>query len=236
VIGALALTAALSGALSLTPATVERAARADAVDTVTIANNSKRDLRIAVTPRPWRQGGEGTVAADRRRTLERFVRVSDPSFRLDAGEHRDVAVTLRRVPERDSLYGALEVIGRPAHTRKGITVAYRLIGTLRYRPSSAARTLRLRAGAVGLGARGLTLNVRNLGNTIDPVGGDVFVSGPRGGRSGGIAATKILPGKSVHLPLMSLRGLRPGRYAAQVTLTQRGRNRVSVTRHFRIGG
>ncbi len=233
-IGALALTAALSGALSLTPATVERTARPGAADTVTIANHTKRELRITMTPRPWRQGGEGSVAADRRRTLGRFVRVSDTAFTLGAGERRDVAVTLRRVPERDSLYGALEVLGRPAHTRKGITVAYRLIGTLRYRPAPAARTLRLRAGAVGLGGRGLTLSVRNLGNTIDPVGGDVFVSGPRGGRSSGIAATKILPGKSVHVRLVSLRGLRPGRYTAQVTLTQRGRNRVSVTRHFRI--
>jgi hypothetical protein len=235
VIGALALTAALSGALSLTPATVERTARAGAADTVTIANNSKRDLRITVTPRPWRQGGEGTVAADRRRTLDRFVRVGADSFRLDAGEHRDVAVTLRRIPDRDSLYGALEVIGRPTRARKGITVAYRLIGALRYRPTSTRRTLRLRAGALGQGGRGLTLNVRNLGNTIDPVGGEVFISSPRGGRSSGIAATKILPGKSVHVRLASLRGLKPGRYKAQVTLTQRGRNRVSVTRSFRIG-
>ena len=233
-IGTLAVAAALSGALSLTPATVERPAHAGEGDTVTIVNNSKRDLRITVTPRPWRQGGEGTVAADRRRTLGRFVRVSDSAFTLDAGEHRDVDVALTRVPELGSLYGALEVIGRPARARKGITVAYRLIGTLRYRPSAAARTLRLRAGSIGLGGRGLTLDVRNLGNTIDPVGGDVFVSGPRGGRSSGIAATKILPGKSVHVRLLSLRGLRAGRYTAQVTLTQRGRNRVSVTRRFRI--
>jgi len=234
VIGALALTAALSGTLSLTPATVERTARAGAADTVTIANTTKRDLRITVTPRPWRQGGQGSVAADRRRTLDRFVRAGTDSFRLDAGEYRDVAVMLRRVPDRDSLYGALEVIGRPTRARKGVTVAYRLIGTLRYRPAAARRTLRLRAGALGLGGRGLTLDVRNLGNTIDPVGGEVVISGPRGGRSGEIAATKILPGKSVHMRLATLRGLKPGRYKAQVTLTQRGRNRVSVTRIFRI--
>jgi hypothetical protein len=30
--------------------------------------------------------------------------------------------------------------------------------------------------------------------------------------------------------------LRPVRYRAAVTLEQRGRNRVSVTRHFRIRG
>jgi hypothetical protein len=64
----------------------------------------------------------------------------------------------------------------------------------------------------------------------------VVVSGPRGGRSRGITGVKILPGKRVNLALMSIGGLRPGRYTAAVTLRQRGRNRVSVSRHFHIRG
>ena len=60
------------------------------------------------------------------------------------------------------------------------------------------------------------------------------VSGAGGGRSGGITAVRILPGKSVDLRLLSLSGLRKGSYSASVTLTQAGRNRLSVTRRFRI--
>ena len=86
------------------------------------------------------------------------------------------------------------------------------------------------------GNRSLTLQVSNAGNTIDPVGGDVVIRGPRGGRSSGISAVKILPGKRVSLELASLNGLRAGRYTAAVTLKQRGRNRLSVSRHFHIRG
>jgi hypothetical protein len=78
------------------------------------------------------------------------------------------------------------------------------------------------------------LQVRNRGNTVDPVGGSVDVSGSGGGRSGGITSMRILPGKMVNLKLMSLRGFRRGRYTASVTLAQAGRNRISVTRSFRI--
>ncbi len=45
---------------------------------------------------------------------------------------------------------------------------------------------------------------------------------------------RILPGKLVNLKLTPLRGLRAGRYKASVTLSQSGRNIVSVTRSFRI--
>ena len=57
------------------------------------------------------------------------------------------------------------------------------------------------------GNRSLTLQVSNAGNTIEPVGGDVVIRGPRGGRSTGISAVKILPGKRVSLELASLNGL-----------------------------
>jgi hypothetical protein len=233
-------TAAAAGGLSLKPAILEQRARRGASDTVEIVNSSDRKLNVRVAARPWRQSRTGTVAADRRRTLSRFVRVSDASFTLGRDERRTITVTLARVPARDSLYGSLEVIGRPTRPRKGVNVGYRLIGSLRFNPRAADRKLRLRAGAARVsgrkGNRALTLQVRNAGNTIDPVGGDVVIRGPRGGRSTGISAVRILPGKRVSLELASLNGLRAGRYTAAVTLTQRGRNRLSVTRHLHIPG
>ena len=237
---AAAATAAAAGGLSIKPAVLEQTARRGTSDTVELVNSSDRKLKVTIAARPWRQSRTGTVAADRRRTLSRFVRVSDESFTLGGGDRRTITVTLARVPSRDSLYGSLEVIGRPARPRKGVNVAYRLIGSLRFNPPASARKLRLRAGAARVsgrkGNRALTLQVRNAGNTIDPVGGDVVIRGPRGGRSTGISAVKILPGKRVSLELASLNGLRAGRYTAAVTLKQRGRNRLSVTRHFHISG
>jgi hypothetical protein len=235
-----AAAAAAAGGLSIKPAVLEQTARRGTSDTVELVNSSDRKLDITIAARPWRQSRTGTVAADRRRTLSRFVRVSDASFALGGGDRRTITVTLARVPSRGSLYGSLEVIGRPSRPRKGVNVAYRLIGSLRFNPPSSARKLKLRAGAARVsgrkGNRALTLQVRNSGNTIDPVGGDVVIRGPRGGRSTGISAVKILPGKRVSLELASLNGLRAGRYTAAVTLKQRGRNRLSVTRHFRISG
>jgi hypothetical protein len=231
-----AAAAAAAGGLSIKPAILEQTARRGVSDTVEVVNSSDRKLDITVAARPWRQSRTGTVAADRGRTLSRFVRVSDSSFTLGRGDRRTITVTLTRVPARDSLYGSLEVIGRPTRKRPGVNVGYRLIGSLRFNPPRAERKLKLRAGSVRVSRRKLTLQVRNNGNTIDPVGGNVVIRGPRGGRSTGISAVKILPGKRVSLELASLNGLRAGRYTAAVTLRQRGRNRLSVTRHFHISG
>jgi hypothetical protein len=228
--------AAAAGGLSLTPAILEQTARRGVSDTVELVNLSDRKLNVRIAARPWRQSRTGAVAADRRRSLSRFVRVSAGSFALKPGARRTITVTLARVPSRDSLYGSLEVIGRPTRPRKGVNVAYRLIGSLRFNPPRSDRKLRLRAGKARVSGRSLTLQVRNGGNTIDPVGGDVVIRGPRGGRSSGISAVRILPGKRVSLELASLRGLRAGRYTAAVTLKQRGRNRLSVSRHFHVRG
>jgi hypothetical protein len=228
--------AAAAGGLSIKPAILEQRATRGASGTVEIVNSSDRKLDVTVAPRPWRQSRTGAIAADRRRTLSRFMRVSDSSFTLAAGARRTITATLTRVPARDSLYGSLEVIGRPTRLRKGVNLGYRVIGRLRFNPRAADRKLKLRAGAARVSGRTLTLEVRNAGNTIDPVGGDVVIRGPRGGRSRGIRGVGILPGKRVSLELASLNGLRAGRYTAAVTLTQRGRNRLSVTRHFHIRG
>jgi hypothetical protein len=229
--------AAAQGGLSVTPAVLETTARSGASGSATITNSTGRKLRVTVRPRPWRQSSSGAVAANRRRSLG-GVSVSSTRFTLAAGATRSVTVTLARVPSRRSQYGALEVVGRPVKRRKGINVVTRLISSLRFNPTAGARRLRLSAGSVRVTGRGsnraLVLKTRNRGNTVDPVGGSVNISGSGGGRSGTISSMRILPGKQVNLRLASLSGLRKGRYSASITLTQASRNRVSVTRSFRI--
>ena len=230
-------TASAAGGLSVSPARLETTARAGATTRATITNTSNRKLRVTVRARPWRQAGNGAVAANRSRTLG-LVRLSPSKFTLAPGTSRTVAVRLRRVPSRRSLYGALDTLGKPAKRRSGINVAYRLVSSIRFNPAAGKRRLRLSAGSAGTTGRGasrmLVLRVRNRGNTVDPVGGTVSITGPGGGRSGGINPVSIVPGKSVRLRLLSLSGMRKGRYTAAITLAQAGRNIVSVTRHFRI--
>jgi len=228
---------AAQGGLSVTPAIFETTARSGASGSATVTNSTGRRLRMTVRARPWRQARSGAVAADRRRTLS-GVGLSSSSFTLEPGAQRSVSVTLRRVPSRRSQYGALDVVGKPTKRRKGINVTYRLVSSLRFNPTAGARRLRLSAGAARVTGRGskraLVLRVRNSGNTVDPVGGSVNVRGSGGGRSSGITAVRILPGKTVNVRLVGLSGLRKGSYTASVTLTQAGRNRISVTRRFRI--
>ena len=230
-------TASAAGGLAVSPSRLEATARAGASGSVTITNSSTRKLRVTVRARPWRQSSSGVVAANRSRTLG-LVRVSASKFTLAAGTSRTITVRLRRVPARRSLYGALDILGKPTKRRSGINVAYRLVSSLRFNPTAGRRKLRLSAGSAGTTGRGssrmLTVKVKNRGNTVDPVGGTVSISGPGGGRSGGIAPASIVPGKTVKLRLLSLSGMRKGRYTAAITLAQGGRNIVSVTRHFRI--
>ncbi len=203
---------------------------------MTITNSTGRKLRMTVHARPWRQARNGNVVQDRSRTL-RGVSVSATRFTLEAGAQRSVGVTLNRVPSRGSQYGALDVVGKPRR-RKGINVTYNLVSSLRFNPSTGARRYRLRAGKAKVTGRGssraLVLQVRNRGNTVDPVGGSVDVSGAGGGRSGVISSMRILPGKMINLQLLRLSGMRRGSYSASVTLRQGGKNRISVTRSFRI--
>jgi hypothetical protein len=230
-------TAAQQAGVSVTPAILETTARRGASASATVTNASGRKLRFTVRARPWRQARSGTVAANRRRTLG-TVSLGATSFTLSNGASRTVSIRLNRVPSRRSEYGALDVVGKPTRRRRGINVAYNLISSLRFNPTSGARRLRLSAGrarVTGSGSnRALVLQVRNRGNTVDPVGGSADVSGAGGGRSAAIKSMRILPGKRVNLRVISLRGLARGRYTASVTLAQSGRNMISVTRSFRI--
>lgn len=223
---------AAQGALAVSPQRLERTARRGASGAVTVSNTTGRRLRVTVRARPWRQSSSGAVSADRRRTL-RGVRINTTRFALSPQARRTVRIRLSRVPSRRSLYGALEVVGKPRRTR-GINVNYRLVSSLRFNPTARSRRLRLSAGAASVRSRTLYLSVRNRGNTVDPVGGRVTISGPGAGRVGSVTSRSILPGKRVRLRVASLRGLRRGSYTASVTLTQARRNIVSVTRRFRI--
>jgi hypothetical protein len=223
---------AAQGALAVSPQRLERTARRGASGIVTVSNTTGRRLRVTVRARPWRQSGSGVVSANRRRTL-RGVRVNTTRFALVPNARRSVRVSLSRVPSSRSLYGALEVVGKPRRTR-GVNINYRLVSSLRFNPTARARRLRLSAGSASVRNRALYLAVRNRGNTVDPVGGRVSISGPGAGRVGSVSRRSILPGKRVNVRLASLSGLRRGSYTASVTLTQARRNIVSVSRRFRI--
>jgi hypothetical protein len=228
---------AAQAALGVTPSILETTARRGASGSVTITNSTGRKLRMTVRARPWRQARNGDVAANRSKTLG-GVSVGATRFTLSSGAQRTVSVRLARVPSRRSQYGALDVIGKPTRRRKGINVTYNLVSSLRFNPPSSARRHRLSAGKAKVTGRGskraLVLQVRNRGNTVDPVGGSVDVSGSGGGRSAGISSERILPGKTINVKLLGLRGMRRGSYSASVTLSQAGRNMLSVTRRFRI--
>jgi hypothetical protein len=226
--------AAQGGGLSVTPSIAETTARKGATISATVTNTTAGTLRVRAFARPWKQARNGgTVSANRARKL-RGVSLSATRFSLAPNARRSVTMTLRS--SRSSLFGALEFVGKPAKKRRGINVAYRLVSSARFNP--ATRRYSVRAGsarAVGRGgSRALTLLVRNAGNTVDPIGGSVTVSGPGGGRSGTITAVRILPGKLVAVRAASLAGLRRGKYTARFSLTQGGQRRASVTRTFRI--
>ena len=228
--------AAAQGGLSVTPSTAETTARKGATISVTVTNTTGGKLNVRAHARPWRQARNGgAVAANRSRRL-RGVRLSATRFSLAPNARRSVTMTLRSVPSRGSQFGALEFVGKPARKRRGINVAYRLVSSVRFNPSS--RHYSVRAGSARVsgsgGSRALSLLVRNAGNTVDPIGGSVSISGPGGGRSGTITAVRILPGNLVSLRAASLAGLRRGRYTARVSLTQGGQRRASFTRSFRI--
>ena len=144
------------------------------------------------------------------------------------------------MPASRSLYGAVEVTGAPRYRGgKGIKVAYRLVTSLRLYPPAPARRYRARPrrlfehGSTRHGA--LFLAVKNAGNTIDPIGGRVRISGHSHTLSGIVAPKTILPGATVNLRLTRLRGTLPrGRYRVGVRLTQAGHRAGGLRRGIRL--
>jgi hypothetical protein len=231
-------TAIADGALSVTPAVIERIAVRGDTASLAVVNSTNKTLRITVTPRPWSQSRSGAVAPDRRKTLLSRLGVSARSFTLAPGARRSVAMNVKSLPASGSLYGSIETIGTPTGParRNGITAAYRLISTLRLNPPSAKRHLAVRASAVRVSGSAIVLPVKNTGNTVSPISGDVRIKGASGTHTGTIAARPILPGATVNLALGSTRGIPKGTYTVTVALRQSGRSVGRVTRRLRVKG
>jgi hypothetical protein len=227
---------AADGGLSVTPAVIERTAVRGDTTAVAIVNSTSKALKITVTPRPWTQSRSGAVAPDRHRTLLSRVGVSARSFTLAAGGRRTVAMTVKSVPASGSVYGAIETIGLPGGPRKksGITAAYRLISSLRLNPPAARRRLAVHAAAPRLSGSAIVLPVKNTGNTISPVSGDVRIKGATGTRTATVRARSILPGSTVNVALGSAKGLPAGTYTVSVTLTQNGKKVLRSSRRLRL--
>ena len=223
-----AATAHAAGGLSVTPAVLEHTAKRGTVGSMTLNNSTSETLRVTVTVRPWRQELNGTVIGDMRATLSRYVRATRQAFTIRPGQRRPITLKLYHRPSSGSLYGGVDIFGKPTNTRgrKGIIPQYRIISKLRLNPTR--KTYRWRTGAAQIRGGQVILPVRNLGNSIDPLGGSYSISGPSG-RSGKMAAIAAIPGKLVGLSLGSTRGMRKGRYTIAATVTQGNRRAVART-------
>jgi hypothetical protein len=195
---------------------------------MTLTNTTRETLRVTVRVRPWRQELSGRVFTDDRSTLSRYVRANRSSFRIGAGAKVPLSFRMLRRTRSGSLYGNVDVLGKPVNTRgrKGIIPQYRLISTLRLHPSR--KSYRLRTGTAQVRGGQILLPVRNLGNTIDPVAGTFRLAGPSG-RNGTFKGIAALPGKLIALNAGVTRGLRKGRYTLHATVTQGSRRVISRT-------
>ena len=230
VLGCTGVANAQSGGLSVTPASLENRAKLGTVGSLTLNNTTRETLRVTVTVRPWRQQLNGTVLSDPRSNLTRYVRATTRSFTIGAGAKRPVR--FRMVRRLSSLYASVDILGKPTNTRgrKGIIPNYRLISKLRLNP--ARKTYRFRTGAAQVRSGAVILPVRNLGNSIDPIGGTYRMSGA-GSKSGNMAGVAALPGKLVGLNLGATRGMRKGRYTVTATVRQ-GNRTANVRTSFTI--
>lgn len=228
--------AAGGGSLAVTPAVIERTAVRGDTTSLAVVNTTRQALKITVTPRPWTQSRTGAVAPNRHKTLLSRLGVSARSFTLAAGDRRTVTMRVKDVPSSGSLYGSIETIGVPVGPAKknGITAAYRLISTLRLNPPSAKRRMAVRASAPRVSGRAIVLPVKNTGNTVSPISGDVRIKGATGTRTDTVPAAPILPGSTVNLGLGSTKGLPKGTYTVSVSLVQSGKKVLRATRRVRV--
>jgi hypothetical protein len=217
-----AATAHAAGGLSITPAILEHRAKLGKVGSFTLSNTTNETLRVRVTVRPWIQRLDGKVFTNPRATLTRYVRATKRSFRMRGGTKRRVNLRMVRRASGGSLYGNIDILGKPTKTkgRKGIIPQYHLVSSLRLTPKK--RKIRIRTGPAKIRSRTVVLPLRNLGNTIDPIGGTFTISGA-GVRSGQIKPMNVVPRKLVTLPLIGTKGFAKGRYTVRATVTQAGR-------------
>ncbi|HEX6024695.1 MAG TPA: hypothetical protein VFZ00_22080 [Solirubrobacter sp.] len=228
--------AAQQGGVSITPAAIERTARRGTVGTFTVKNTTKDTLRVTVTVRPWIQNrSTAAVTLNKRARLTPYVRASPQTFNLRPGQ-RTVRLRMRRMTASGSLYGGIQVFAkqRRKRARNGIIPQWDLVGRLRLNPRKKRPNLRVgNTDVVGRGNnRSLILAVRNIGNTLDPVSGNVRITGPTP-RNANIPQVSVVPGQVVYLKGGSLRGMRRGTYRANWTVTIGGR-RYNKTATFRL--
>ena len=86
-------------------------------------------------------------------------------------------------------------------------LGYRIIGTIRVVPT--APRVGLVAGTPKASKGTAVISIRNTGNTAEPVGGSVTVRGRRGLADALGRGRRILPGKSVNVPLGTKLAERP---------------------------
>jgi hypothetical protein len=224
------------GGVSITPAVLEATARRGRVGTFTVRNTTRDTLRVTVTVRPWIQNrNTAQVALNKRASLTPYVRASPQTFNLRPGT-RTVRLNMRRMTSAGSLYGGFQVFARQRRprARNGIIPQWDLVGRLRLNPRSKRPNLRVGAtDVVGRGNnRALILAVRNVGNTLDPVGGTVRITGPTP-RNATIPQVSVVPGQVVYLKGGGLRGMARGNYTATWSVTQGGK-RYAARRNFRL--
>ena len=228
--------AAQQGGVEITPAMVERTAKRGNVGSFTVKNTTKNTLRVTVTIRPWTQNrSTGAVQANLKASLSPYVRASPQVFDLRPGS-RSISLNMRRTTAAGSLYGGIQVFAKLKRPKKtnGINPQYNVIGRLRLNPARKRPNLRVgNTDVVGRGnARSLILAVRNTGNTLDPVGGTVKITGPTA-RNANIPQVSVVPGQVVYLKGGQLRGMKSGSYTATWSVTQ-GAKRYTARRTFRL--
>jgi hypothetical protein len=230
------------GGLSISPSIIQGTSTPGVLATVSISNTASVPMQVTASVRPWVQALNGTITPNTHRTLNSDIALSSHTFSLPAGQMQTITVTLLRTPAKKALYGNLDVIGVPPKnkTGNGVSVNYRLIGSVRVTAPTADQKLTATAKAVretGTRLHGeLALAIRNTGNTIDPITGTFQIHGPLGSISGAVPSETIVPGATVDAPLTRLRGeLQVGKYTATITLKQNGSTIVSgLRRKFTI--
>jgi hypothetical protein len=79
------------------------------------------------------------------------------------------------------------------------------------------------------------LPVSNTGNTIDPIGGSVSISGAGHSLRSTAREKVIVPGQTVNVPLTELPGSLPrGSYTVSVGLSEGGHGIGTVTRTIKL--
>lgn len=230
---------AAKGGLSVNPGIFEAAAQPGSLGALKVSNTTSHPIRVRLAMRPWAQARSGSVTPDRRKLLGKLL-PDRKAFWLTPGATKALGLRLASRPRGGSLYGAVEVTGAPKyHGGKGIHVAYRLVTSLRLYPPESARRYRARPirlfqhGSTRHGA--LFLAVKNAGNTIDPIGGRVRISGHNHTFSGIVEPKTILPGATVNLRLTRLRGVLPrASYRVGVRLTQAGHRAGGLRQGIRL--